>query len=160
MISFNEKKQKMLEIELKRKTIGLYIPIVIISCEIIYEMLSQIFPLEPNAPRFMGIVIDVQHQIICNLIKILRTNLARFITNSSLCLLKSITFLATRLSLCMYEGRQFVYEIPNHGASCDDLGTTRKPSIIMVHQIDFIMFQHIVEKLLTIEQIFNENLFK
>jgi hypothetical protein len=30
----------------------------------------------------------------------------------------------------------------------------------MVHQVDFIMFQPIMEKLLTIEQNFNENLFK
>jgi hypothetical protein len=60
----------------------------------------------------------------------------------------------------MYKGRLFVHEIPNHGASCHDLGTIGKPSIIMVHQVDFIMFQPIMEKLLTIEQIFNENLFK
>jgi hypothetical protein len=30
----------------------------------------------------------------------------------------------------------------------------------MVHEVDFIMFQPIMEKLLTIEQIFDEKLFK
>ncbi len=56
---FQSEEEEMLEIELKRKTIGLYIPITIVSCEIIFKILSQFFPLEPNPLDFWGIVIDV-----------------------------------------------------------------------------------------------------